>query len=160
MSPAGYYPMSIKRLGGRTGESRHVSSSPLKFRTVGFPQYGFKLDISHGDLRQRAALPFAQDPHRHCDTTDSYAITRPPRAPLWSWRTSCRGPLPGRLQSSGPWLTSGFCCPTRSSLVGSEVAHKVSLTLATVRRSNCTCGFPAYSFHEDSFFRDAIEGIN
>src|SRR6516162_7501823 len=22
--------------------------------------------------------------------------------------------------------------------------------LATVRRSNCTCGFPAYSFHEDS----------
>src|SRR6516164_2537468 len=34
--------------------------------------------------------------------------------------------------------------------VGSEVAHKVALTLATVRRSNCTCGFPAYSFHEDT----------
>src|SRR5215470_14398362 len=32
--------------------------------------------------------------------------------------------------------------------------------LATVRRSNCTCGFPAYSFHEDSRFRDAIEGIS
>ena len=32
--------------------------------------------------------------------------------------------------------------------------------LATVRRSNCTCSFPAYSFHEDSRFRDAIEGIN
>ena len=89
---------------------------PLKFRTVGFPQYGFKLDISHGDLRQSAVLPLAQDPHRHCDTTDLYAITRPPLAPLWSLRTSCRGPLPGRLQSSGPWLTSGFCCPTRSSL--------------------------------------------
>ena len=89
---------------------------PLKFRTVGFPQYGFKLDISHGDLRQRAALPLAQDPHRHCDTTDLYAITRPPLAPLWSFRTSCRGPLPGRLQSSGPWLTSRLCCPTRSSL--------------------------------------------
>src|SRR3954462_5905807 len=28
-------------------------------------------------------------------------------------------------------------------------------TLATVRRSNCTCSFPAYSFHEDSRFRDA-----
>jgi hypothetical protein len=25
---------------------------------------------------------------------------------------------------------------------------------------NCTCSFPAYSFHEDSFFRDASEGIN
>ena len=32
--------------------------------------------------------------------------------------------------------------------------------LATVRRSNCTCSFPAYSFHEDSRFRGAIEGIN
>src|SRR5437667_9414295 len=31
--------------------------------------------------------------------------------------------------------------------------------LASVRRSNCTCRFPAYSFHEDSY-RDASEGIN
>src|SRR5216683_6828742 len=31
--------------------------------------------------------------------------------------------------------------------------------LASVRRSNCTCRFPAYSFHEDSY-RDANEGIN
>jgi hypothetical protein len=44
--------------------------------------------------------------------------------------------------------------------VGSEEAHKISLALASVRRPNCTCGFPACSFHEDSFFRDAIEGIN
>jgi hypothetical protein len=44
--------------------------------------------------------------------------------------------------------------------VGSEVAHKVALTLATVRRPNVVCGFPAPRFHEDSFFRDAIEGIN
>jgi hypothetical protein len=44
--------------------------------------------------------------------------------------------------------------------VGSEEARLVARTLASVRRSNCTCGFPACSFHEDSFFRDAIEGIN
>jgi len=44
--------------------------------------------------------------------------------------------------------------------VGSEEAHSVALALASVRRPNCTCGFPACSFHEDSFFRDAIEGIN
>jgi hypothetical protein len=44
--------------------------------------------------------------------------------------------------------------------VGSEVAHRVAPMLATVRRSNCTCGFPACSFHEDSCFRDAIEGIS
>jgi hypothetical protein len=47
--------MSIKRLGGRTCELGMFPPPPLKFRTVGFPQYGFKLDISHGDLRQRAA---------------------------------------------------------------------------------------------------------
>ena len=45
-------------------------------------------------------------------------------------------------------------------LVGSEEARRVALALASVRRPNCTCGFPACSFHEDSFFRDAIEGIN
>jgi hypothetical protein len=44
--------------------------------------------------------------------------------------------------------------------VGSEVAHRAVPMLATVRRSNCTRGFPACSFHEDSYFRDAIEGIN
>ena len=32
--------------------------------------------------------------------------------------------------------------------------------LASVRRSNCTCGFPACSFHEESEYRDANEGIN
>jgi hypothetical protein len=44
--------------------------------------------------------------------------------------------------------------------VGSEEARNLTITLASVRRSNCTCSFPAYSFHEDSRFRDAIEGIN
>jgi hypothetical protein len=44
--------------------------------------------------------------------------------------------------------------------VGSEEAHQVAPALASVRRSNCTCGFSACSFHEDSLFRDAREGIN
>ena len=44
--------------------------------------------------------------------------------------------------------------------VGSEVAHQVTPMLATVRLSNRACGFPAHGFHEDSCFRDAIEGIN
>ena len=60
---------------------------PLKFRTAGFPQYGFKLDVSHGDLRRRVVRPLAQDTHLHRITTDLYAITRPPQAPLWSFRT-------------------------------------------------------------------------
>lgn len=48
----------------------------------------------------------------------------------------------------------------RFTAVGSEVAHRVSQMLATVRRSNRACSFPAHGFHEDSLFRDAIEGIN
>jgi hypothetical protein len=32
--------------------------------------------------------------------------------------------------------------------------------LASVRRSNCTDGFPVCSFHEDATLRDAREGIN
>ena len=48
---------------------------------------------------------------------------------------------------------------SRLLAVGSEVAHRVAPVLATVRRSNRACGFPAHGFHEDSN-RDAIEGIN
>ena len=46
------------------------------------------------------------------------------------------------------------------AFVGSEEARRVAPALASVRRPNCTSGFPACSFHEDSFFPDAIEGIN
>jgi hypothetical protein len=35
--------------------------------------------------------------------------------------------------------------------VGSEEARSIALALASVRRSNWTCGFPASSFHEDVF---------
>ena len=43
--------------------------------------------------------------------------------------------------------------------VGSEEVHKVALVLTSVRRSHCTCRFPACSVHEDAVFRDAKEGI-
>src|ERR1700756_1536804 len=43
---------------------------------------------------------------------------------------------------------------------GSEVAHRVAPVLATVRRSNVVCGFPAPRFHEGAFLCDAIEGIS
>jgi hypothetical protein len=40
-------------------------------------------------------------------------------------------------------------CPAH---VGSEEARLIALALASVRRSNWTCSFPASSFHEDVFF--------
>jgi hypothetical protein len=43
--------------------------------------------------------------------------------------------------------------------VGSEVAHQIS-TLATVRRANRACSFPAHGFHKDSTTRGRKEGIN
>ena len=54
MNQAGYA-RSIKRLRRRTGTMR-VSSSLSKFRTAGFPQYGFKLEVRVFplDLRQQA----------------------------------------------------------------------------------------------------------
>ena len=42
-------PVSMKRLGGRT-RAPVFPSPPLKFRTVGFPQYGFKRGVTR-DLR-------------------------------------------------------------------------------------------------------------
>ena len=41
--------------------------------------------------------------------------------------------------------------------VGSEEAR--SEALASVRRTNCTDGFPVYSFHVDALAREVIEGI-
>ena len=42
--------------------------------------------------------------------------------------------------------------------VGSEVARQVAPALATVRRSNGMCGFPASRFHEDIHSGDAMKG--
>ena len=47
-------------------------------------------------------------------------------------------------------LPSESGCKLRR-ILGSEVAHRVSLTLATVRRSNRACRSPAHGFHEDAF---------
>jgi len=52
-------------------------------------------------------------------------------------------------------------CIGHNSVSGAQSGRRRrACTLTSVRRSNCTCGFPAYSFHEDSFFRDAGPGIN
>jgi hypothetical protein len=40
----------------------------------------------------------------------------------------------------------------RPESAGSEVAHRVAPVLATVRRSNVVCGFPAPRFHEGALF--------
>jgi hypothetical protein len=62
-----------------------------------------------------------------------------------------------------PSPTSAEGCSSlfgRFTGVGSEVAHSVARALATVRRSNGVCGFPALRFHEDALHRGAKDGIN
>ena len=87
---------------------------PLKFRTAGFPQYGFKLAFNHCDLHPhdaalsdrpactRARLAYTQPSTLHC-------------APL-ALAGMCAGPIVRAFQSRGPWLASRFCCPAGSSL--------------------------------------------
>ena len=72
----------------------------LKFRTAGFPQYGFKREVRR-DLRR--------------GRPDLYAT------PVCSWETCgpCGqeiGSPSHTLSSRGPWLASRLCCPARSSL--------------------------------------------
>ena len=78
--------------------------------------------------------------------------------------TGWNEPVPGwgylPLKSTGFPRRTAPRTLLRFFAVGSEVAHRGSPTLATVRRSNRACSFPAHGFHEDSRFRDAIEGIN
>ena len=96
-------------------------SPSLKFRTSGFPQYGFKASLSGRacptDITVKPApgmpapstslpRPFARfragDATWHC-----VQITPRLHVPL------CERPSP--LYPRGPWLRSGFCCPGPSS---------------------------------------------
>ena len=71
---------------------------PLKFRTVGFPQYGFKRQVD-ADLRGKKSI----------DTTPQSASTNPcgPRGHVIG--TALR-----TLSSRDPWLTDRLYCPAGS----------------------------------------------
>src|SRR5215472_56877 len=59
-------------------------------------------------------------------------------------------------------LHPGISCIVASARTGSGRRWRIGYppTLATVRRPNRACRFPAHGFHEDSDRRDAREGIN
>ena len=74
------------------------SRPPLKFRTAGFPQYGFKRDVG-GHLHRNDRL-----------------IGRPsPSVVSYAAEAHVSVDLQWTLSSRGPWLARGLCCPAGSS---------------------------------------------
>jgi len=116
-----FHPLHSCRLSGRamarTGLRMMPTfpSSPLKFRTVGFPQYGFKAGLSKGACPARGAQL-----SRPAGLRPSFA---PPAFSLYI-PALCRGSCALEHRHSGrptalpqgPSLRSGFCCPGPSSL--------------------------------------------
>jgi hypothetical protein len=89
-------------------------SSPLKFRTAGFPQYGFKAGISAGAFPQRrprvAPSRFASRLRAHRCSVDS-PLSVGIRCAHKHRHSSGYAALP-----QGPSLRSGLFCPGPSSL--------------------------------------------
>src|SRR6266853_104882 len=83
---------------------------PLKFRTVGFPQYGFKRDVETPSS--------ALHPQRLIGVSSPrQAFTRSYCPVVWAYRPIRTRRMPTRtLSSSGPWLVQRLFCPPVSLL--------------------------------------------
>jgi len=110
-------------------------SPPLKFRTAGFPQYGFKASMS-GRAFQAAARWSRLPTFARCRVVaprpSRDAMSQPQRG-LWVPHGRhlaaplCKRLLP--LYPRGPWLRSEFCCPAPSRRTTTP-----SVSLASTRR--------------------------
>src|SRR5262245_11415573 len=115
------------------------SSPPLKFRTAGFPRYGFKLE------RLWRPSPFADGlstlpafTHRRWAYTPTLSEDRRFYGPHGHVR---RTPSPLRFQSRGPWLVSRLCCPAASSLTTASSEPLISsLRLIVSPAGLCSAG--------------------
>jgi hypothetical protein len=75
----------------------------LQFRTVGFPQYGYKPESSRDlrpGIRRGLYTTLAHPPDHRGSASVCDGVGQPGR----------------RIQPRGPWLASRLCCPARSSL--------------------------------------------
>ena len=140
---------------------------PLKFRTSGFPQYGFKLEFN-ATFTRRCRLKRRTRIHR-CPR----AYTKPKLChTLVVQQQAGRLAITKRtIQSRGPWLPSGLCCPARSlpSMASSEtlapsrrliffvqVGPCPTVLYGLVRRGSPICS--AFLFHRAIFRTPAVVG--
>ena len=94
---------------------------PLKFRTAGFPQYGFKWTVNR-DLRPRpeAQVPSTYTPLRRLirsrsSCSQEYTIPEGINRPRTLRFNMARHPAIRAHPSRGPWLAIGLYCPNGSS---------------------------------------------
>src|SRR5205823_2368968 len=96
-------------------------SSPLKFRTVSFPQYGFKADFQTVPFSPSASLPHPSSllpPFVLAAFSVSSPLGVGDAALLKHHHASGSSTLP-----QGPSLRCGFFCPTPSSLIRPHPPH-------------------------------------
>ena len=123
------YPMSIKRMGDALA-APVFPPPPLKFRTAGFPQYGFKQEFDH-DLREPKFLIHGQKP---CSSS-------PANDPEGQGPEGLEAMHPKAILSRGPWLANRLCCP---------VGSKLTMALIRATRHLATGLFASSSGHEGS----------
>ncbi len=96
---------------------------PLSFRTLGFPQYGWKAGLSDGafpDRRSVKSAPGIPEPTASLRPPFVRLVAKPGTPALCRAGDSIahrRGGW-GCPPPQGPSLGSGFCCPRASSLIG------------------------------------------
>jgi len=98
-------------------------SPPLKFRTVGFPQYGFKASMSAGACQGSGEVKSAPDiPSTPLCCSPTFARVRAANA---SWALSPTRPTPPRatVQAAMTALPQGSLAPARVLLSPSIVAY-------------------------------------
>ena len=96
-------------------------SSPLKFRTAGFPRYGFKAGLSVGAFPRGVHMPRRMVCIRpSCSPQQTCNLRTVSEAPAW-WSTAIRATAVALPQ--GPSLRSGLCCPGPSSLSRPHPPH-------------------------------------
>jgi len=107
------YPLAIKHPGGCTGPTC-VSSTPSKIPYGGFSPVRLQTGIQQRPSPQEV-----------------YTLPKPgPQDPMATFVACQRVPLARAIQSRGPWLPSGLCCPTGSllTMASSEPLHSHLVT--------------------------------